>query len=66
MRNITIPLLGVLFVGLKLAHVLFWSWWWVTLPFWITPAAVLLVVLSAFLAAAVAGGTVRTRIRRFR
>jgi hypothetical protein len=29
-----IGMLGVLFVGLKLAGVINWSWWWVTLPFW--------------------------------
>lgn len=29
-----IGLLGVLFVGLKLGHVIAWSWWWVTAPFW--------------------------------
>lgn len=27
-------LLGILFVGLKLAGVINWSWWWVTAPFW--------------------------------
>lgn len=27
-------LLGVAFVILKLAKVIDWSWWWVTLPFW--------------------------------
>jgi len=27
-------LLGVAFVVLKLTHVIGWSWWWVTLPFW--------------------------------
>ena len=27
-------LLGVLFVGLKLAGIITWSWWYVTLPFW--------------------------------
>lgn len=27
-------LLGVMFVGLKLADIITWSWWWVTLPFW--------------------------------
>ncbi len=26
--------LGVLFVGLKLTHVIDWSWWYVTMPFW--------------------------------
>jgi len=28
-------LLGVLFVGLKLGGVIDWSWWYVTMPFWI-------------------------------
>ena len=27
-------LLGVAFVILKLTHVINWSWWWVTAPFW--------------------------------
>lgn len=27
-------LLGVVFVTLKLAGVIDWSWWWVTAPFW--------------------------------
>lgn len=27
-------LLGVVFVVLKLTHVINWSWWWVTAPFW--------------------------------
>lgn len=27
-------LLGVAFIVLKLTHVIDWSWWWVTLPFW--------------------------------
>lgn len=29
-----IGLLGVLFVGLKLGHIIDWSWIWVTFPFW--------------------------------
>lgn len=29
-----IGLLGVAFVILKLCHVIEWSWWWVTAPFW--------------------------------
>lgn len=28
-------LLGVAFVVLKLTHYINWSWWWVTMPFWI-------------------------------
>lgn len=27
-------LLGVAFVVLKLTHVIAWSWWYVTMPFW--------------------------------
>jgi hypothetical protein len=29
-----VGLLGVVFVTLKLCHVINWSWWWVTAPFW--------------------------------
>lgn len=35
-----VGLLGVLFVYLKLTHQIEWDWVWVTLPFWIGPAAV--------------------------
>ena len=37
--------LGVVFVTLKLVGVIDWSWWWVTSPFWI-PAAIVLVILA--------------------
>lgn len=33
--------LGLMFVGLKLTHYIDWSWWWVTAPFWIPAAAVI-------------------------
>jgi hypothetical protein len=37
--KISLPsLLLVLFVGLKLAHVIAWSWWWVLAPLWALPA----------------------------
>lgn len=38
-------LLGVLFVGLKLCHVIDWNWWWVTLPFWAGPAIVVAILI---------------------
>lgn len=52
-----VGLLGVVFVTLKLCHVINWSWWWVTLPFWGGIAAVaaflgfmlVLVVIADFL-----------------
>lgn len=35
-------LLTVLFIGLKLGHVIDWSWWWVLSPLWISFGAALL------------------------
>lgn len=29
-----LALLGLLFIGLKLGHVIEWSWLWVTCPLW--------------------------------
>ncbi len=50
-----LTLLGIAFVVLKLCGVIGWSWWWVTLPFWIgiafaltLVAAVLAAILSVF------------------
>lgn len=40
-------LLGVAFVVLKLTHVIGWSWWWVTAPFWAPPAIVLAIMVVA-------------------
>ena len=51
MSGITLlGLLGVVFVTLKLAHVISWSWWWVTLPFWCGLAVALIFILIAALA----------------
>lgn len=48
-------LLGVVFVTLKLCHVINWSWWWVTLPFWGGLAAFIAVaVVIGFVAVIVA------------
>jgi hypothetical protein len=33
--QILVPLLTVLFVGLKLTGYIAWSWWWVLSPLWI-------------------------------
>lgn len=41
-------LLGVLFIALKLTHVISWSWWWVLAPFWAPVVIVLAVGLVAF------------------
>ena len=38
-------LLFLVFLVLKLTHVIDWSWWWVTAPLWIGAAAGLLFLL---------------------
>ncbi len=40
-------LLLVLFVGLKLAGVIDWSWWWVLTPIWL-PSAIVLVIVAVY------------------
>lgn len=48
MPYVSIPgLLGILFVGLKLTHVIAWSWWWVLAPFWVPSVAALAVAAIA-------------------
>lgn len=51
----TAGLLGVLFIGLKLGHVIDWPWLWVLAPFWIPVA----VMLALGLVAAVILGLVK-------
>lgn len=46
-------LLGLLFIGLKLGHVINWSWWLVTLPLWGGVALWLSLAMLAFLFAGV-------------
>ena len=38
----------VLFVALKLTHVINWSWWWVLSPAWIGTGIVVLFLLGVF------------------
>jgi hypothetical protein len=44
-------LLGVAFVVLKLTHVIDWSWWLVTLPFWGGIALIAVVLIGVVTAA---------------
>jgi hypothetical protein len=44
--------LTILFIGLKLTHVINWSWWWVLSPIWLS-ASILLTLAAIFLAIAV-------------
>ena len=54
-----LTLLGVLFIGLKLGHVIDWSWWWVTVPFWggyaFIAALFLIIGLGGLLVMAICG-----------
>lgn len=51
----TFGLLGVVFVTLKLCHIIDWSWWWVTLPFWGGIALVFSILFIVFLVVVVKG-----------
>lgn len=37
--------LTILFIALKLTHIIDWSWWWVLSPIWI-PVAVVLGIIA--------------------
>lgn len=37
--------LTLLFIGLKLGHVIDWSWWWVLSPLWISFALAMMILL---------------------
>jgi len=56
-------LLGVCFVVLKLTHVIAWSWWWVTLPFW-GGFALLIVGFVVYLGIAMVSDLRKNRRRR--
>lgn len=44
-----VGVLGVVFVVLKLTGLIDWSWWLVTLPFWVGFVIVLVVFIFAFI-----------------
>ena len=50
-----LDLLLILFIGLKLAGKITWSWWWVLCPFW-GQFVILIVVFAAVLIVAAASG----------
>lgn len=45
-------LLGILFIGLKLAGIIDWPWLWVLCPLWLPLAIVLAVVVACLLVGA--------------
>ena len=46
-----VGLLTIVFITLKLTHVIAWSWWWVLSPLWISVAVVALIgIIAVFVA----------------
>lgn len=43
----------LLFIGLKLGHVINWSWWWVLSPLWITIGIGVVVIVGLLVVLAV-------------
>ncbi|MFC0456743.1 hypothetical protein ACFFGR_09335 [Arthrobacter liuii] len=52
-------LLFLVFLVLKLTHVIDWSWWWVTAPLWIPACVALLFFVAALIGMAIGGKTWR-------
>jgi hypothetical protein len=46
--------LTILFIGLKLTHVINWSWWWVLSPIWISLSLVLFILAVVLTVAIIA------------
>ena len=46
-------LMGVMFIGLKIAGIIHWPWVWVLSPFWIALALVVIFLLILLAAAAI-------------
>lgn len=46
-------LLFLLFLALKLTHVIDWSWWWVTAPLWGGVALVVLILVIFIIIASI-------------
>jgi hypothetical protein len=44
-------LLTIVFITLKLCHVINWSWWWVLAPLWITAAIIAVVMILVVIVA---------------
>ena len=40
-----LEVLLIVFIVLKLCHVISWSWWWVLSPFWIPVAFIIILII---------------------
>lgn len=48
-ESLGLTLLLILFIALKLTHVINWPWWWVLSPIWIPIALVVIIIAFAYL-----------------
>ena len=55
-----IPLLGLLFIALKLTNYIDWSWWLVTAPLYVP----VIIVIAVWSLALLAGAKVRVRKKK--
>lgn len=53
--------LGIVFVVLKLVGVIHWSWWLVTMPFWIGIAIWATILIAFFILGLVTNGTMTAK-----
>lgn len=44
-----ISILGIIFIVLKLCHVIDWPWLWVLAPFWISGLVAIILILIVYL-----------------
>lgn len=43
-----VTILGLIFIVLKLTHLINWSWWYVLIPFYAIPVIFIVFILFAF------------------
>ena len=55
-----LPLLALLFIGLKLTNYIDWSWWWVTAPLYVP----VIITMLALIGGLFAGGKLRIGRRK--
>ena len=48
-------LLFIVFLVLKLLHIIDWSWWWITAPLWAPVALLILIFIILIIIAALSG-----------
>jgi hypothetical protein len=50
-----VSMLLILFIGLKLANIITWSWWWVMSPLWVPLVIFVIIVVPILIIIAMKG-----------